>query len=72
MHAKECVCVCVQALALTCVCGRGIKKGLLSVCILLVHVCVYACVLCSRSSCLGELSAVWGNGASHCGGDGMR
>lgn len=44
MHAKECVCVCVQALALMCVCGRGIKKGLLSVCILLVHVCVHACV----------------------------
>ena len=34
-----------------------------------VCVCVCLCVVYSRAKCLGEPPVVWGNGASHCGGE---
>lgn len=71
MHEKECACMhshwsaCRDfSLKVFFVSGRGIKRSRLSVCIL--GVCV-----CSGASCLGEPLAVWGNGASHCGGKGL-
>lgn len=70
MHEKECACMHVPSLE--CMQRPWLERVFLfwkrnkeksAVCMYSVCVCV-----CSGASCLGEPPAVWGNGASHCGG----